>query len=181
MANVKYKDTSLSAKCIQTSDTFYVKFKNGGSDDLTVNGSVTPVEFTLEDLPETDFLLQRVTFLIGADAIVALEDFGSIVGGLVNGVLFSANGDTPILAATVPIQTNGDAILISSNVELETVAFAAATATVIYGTWDFTETYNENAPIILNKDLKIIVRDDLSAMDYFKVSCHGILLEKSDV
>jgi nicotinic acid mononucleotide adenylyltransferase len=168
-------DAKLNLNAVQTNDTFYAKFKNAGSDDMTINGT-TPVVFTLEDLPAQDFLLQRVTFLIGADAIVSLDQFGSI-DALVNGVLFSANGDTPLITAEVPIQTNGDAILISSNVELETVSFAAVQATAIYGTWDFTETYNENAPIILNKDLKIIIQDDLSGMDYFKVSCHGILLD----
>jgi len=168
-------DAKLNLNAVQTSDTFYAKFKNGGSDDLTVKGDITPVEFTLEDLPTQDFLLQRVTFLIGAEELVTLDQFGNIAA-LANGVLFSANGDTPAITAEVPIQTNGDAILISSNVELETISFAAVAATLIYGTWDFTETYNENAPIILNKDLKIIVQDDLTGMDYFKVSCHGILL-----
>lgn len=171
---VKRVDTKLNAKSVQTSDTFYAKFKNAGSDDMTINGT-TPVTFTLEDLPEQDFLLQRVTFLIGADELVSLDQFGNIAA-LENGVLFSANGDTPLITAEVPIQTNGDAILISSNVELETIAFAAVSATAIYGTWDFTETYNENAPVILNKDLKIVIQDDLSGMDYFRVSCHGILL-----
>jgi len=171
----KYGGSKQDINLIQTSDTFYTKFKKTGSDDLTVNGSVTPVEFTLEDLPNTDFLLQRVTFLIGADAIVDLEQFGSIAT-LTNGVLFSANGDTPIITARAEIKSNGDAILISSNVELETVAFASTKKTAIYGTWDFTETYNDNAPVIKNKDLKIIVRDDLLLMDYFKVSCHGIIL-----
>jgi len=166
---------------IRTNETFYAKFKNGGSDDLTVKGDVTPVEFTLEDLPAIDsFLLQRVTFLIGANALVELGQFGDLAA-LANGVLFSANGETVGQTAEVSIHTNGDAILVSSNVELETIAFAAVEATVIYGTWDFTETYDENAPIILGKDLKIIVRDDLSAMDYFKVSCHGVILEPSVV
>jgi hypothetical protein len=177
MPNVKYKDTNLSAKAVQTNDTFYAKFKNGGSDDMTING-LTPVTFSLEDLPVTDFLLQRVTFLIGAAAIVSLDQFGNI-GALANGVKFQANGDTLAVKAEVTIQTNGDAILVSSNTEIETVSFAAVQSTVIYGTWDFTETYSGNAPIILNKDLKIILQDDLSGMDFFKVSCHGILLEPS--
>ena len=175
MHNVKKVNMELNVKAVQTNDTFYAKFKNGGDDDLTVNGGTTPVEFTLEDLPNQDFLLQRVTFLIGADEIISLEQFGNI-SALVNGVLFSANSDTPAITAEVPIQTNGDAILVSSNVELEAISFAAVQSTAIYGTWDFTETYNENAPIILNKDLKITVQDDLSGMDYFKVSCHGILI-----
>ena len=175
---MEYREAQQNVNLIQTNDTFYSKFKNGGSDDLGVNGSITPVEFTLEDIPSTDFLLQRVTFLIGADAIVDLDQFGGLAA-LTNGVLFRANGDIVELTAEVPIKTNGDAILVSSNVELETVVFAAVQKTAIYGTWDFTETYNDNAPVIKNKDLKIIVRDDLSLIDYFKVSCHGIVLEPS--
>ncbi len=66
MSNVKYKDTRLNAKCIQTIDVFYAKFRNYGSDDLRVDGIVNPFIFNIEDLQETDFLLQRVSFLIGA-------------------------------------------------------------------------------------------------------------------
>jgi hypothetical protein len=176
----RYKDLRQNIEGIGTGDIFFAKFKNAGSDDMTIDGSVTPVEFTLEDLPETDFLLQRVTFLIGADSIVELDQFGGIAA-LANGVLFAANQDTVEVKAEATIQTNGDAILISSNVELEAIAFAAVQASAVYGTWDFTETYNDHAPIILNKDLKIVIRDNLTGVSYFKVSCHGILLSPSDV
>lgn len=176
---VTVSKTNPHIKGISTGDIFFSKFKNGGSDDLTVNGSITPVEFTLEDLPAgSNFLMQRVTFLIGADAIVDLEQFGGIAG-LANGVVFQANGDILDIKASATIKTNGDSILISSNVELETVVFAAVSKTAIYGTWDFTETYGENAPRILNKDLKIIVNDDLQLVDYFKVSCHGIIYKEN--
>jgi hypothetical protein len=170
-----YGTSKQDINLIQTNDTFYAKFKKAGSDDLTVNGSITPVEFTLEDLPDTDFLLQRVTFLIGAEELMTLEGFGNIAA-LINGVLFSANGDTPLITAQAEIKTNGETMLISSNVEIEAIRISGVTNSVIYGTWDFTETYNDNAPVIKNKDLKIIVRDDLLLMDYFKVSCHGIIL-----
>jgi len=109
-----------------------------------------------------------------------LDQFGSIAK-LPIGILFSANGTTPELVAEASIQSNGDAMLISSRVAFDAVKQGATEATAIYGSWDFTETYNENAPIILAKDLRIIVRDDLRLMDYFRVSCHGIILEKSDV
>jgi hypothetical protein len=112
--------------------------------------------------------------------VLDLAEFGNIAA-LANGILFRANGDTVPIKAEAVIQTNGDAILISSHVEIEPASFAATTKTVISGTWDFTETYNDNAPVIKNKDLKIIVQDDLLLMDYFKVSCHGILLEPSTV
>lgn len=177
---LKKSDMTADVKAIQTSDTFYAKFKNGGDDDLTVNGSTTPVIFTLEDLPTPDsFLLQRVTFVIGADALVDLDEFGNI-SALAEGVLFSANEDSPLVAVEAVLQTNGDTLLISTNVNMSTVSFAATDKTVIYGTWDFTESYGGNAPIIIGKDLKITIRDNLSGMDYFKVSCHGILLDNSN-
>jgi hypothetical protein len=55
----KYGETHQDIKLIQANEAFYTKFKNAGSDDMTVNGATTAVEFTLEDLPDTDFLLQE--------------------------------------------------------------------------------------------------------------------------
>lgn len=177
---VTVSKTNPEIKGISTGDIFFAKFKNGGSDNLAVDGSVTPVEFTLEDLPiGSNFLMERITFLIGADDVVDLEQFGGIAR-LANGVVFQANGDTAGIEASATIQTNGDSILISSNVELESVVFGAIAKTAIYGTWDFSETYGENAPRILNNDLKIIVNDDLLLVDYFKVSCHGIFFTNNN-
>jgi len=172
---VKYNNLQIDTNSVQANDSFYLKFKNNSSDILSVDGSISPVEFTLEDLPLTDLLLERVTFLIGANDLMDLSEFGNIPA-LVKGVEFQANPGTPAINGSANLKTNGDTMLISSNVAAQAVKINGITKSLIYGTWDFTETYNGNAPIILDKDLKIIIQDDLSGMDYFRVSCHGIIL-----
>jgi len=178
--NVKYENMSINANAIEANDSFYLKFKNAGLESLSVNGSVTPAEFTLEDLPSTDFLLQRVTFLIGANDLMDLAEFGNIPA-LINGVDFQANPNTPAVGGSANIKTNGDTMLIASNIAAQAVKISGVTKSLIYGTWDFTETYGGNSPIILQKDLKIVVQDDLSLMDYFQVSCHGIIINNNGI
>lgn len=175
MGNTEYKDIRTEVTGIQSSDIFYSKFKNNGSDDATVDGSVTPVEFTLEDIPDGDFLLKRITFLLGVDAILDLEKFGDITA-LTNGSVFAINKGLP-QERSLSNKTNGDIILSASDVEINTVSFAAVESSILYGVRDFRDVF-ENAPIIINKNISITVNDDLTAIKYFKISCHGILLSK---
>jgi len=162
---------------IGTDSTFYTKFKNLGSESMAVNGSVTPVVFTLEDIPMSDFLLiQRVTFVISTSDIIDLEEFGALPN-LANGIQFIANGDTPEEIAEAVINNNGDVILISSRTTVESAKITGITSTIIEGSWDFTEVYG-NSIKVRNNDMKIIINDDLSTMTYFKVSCHGLILNK---
>jgi hypothetical protein len=178
--NVKYENITITAKAIESNDGFFLRFKNAGNESLIVDGSVTPIDFTLEDLPETDFLLQRVTFLIGANDLLDLSEFGNIAA-LTNGISFEANPNTPESTAIAIIKTNGDTMLISSRVNTQSVKINGVTKSLIYGTWDFTETFGGNSPIIINKDLKIVVQDDLSLMEYFQVSCHGVMINNNGI
>lgn len=169
---IKMRNVTTSIKGIKSDDGFYAKFKNNGSEDIGVNGSSTPVTFTLEDLPaDQKILLQSVSFLVGADENLDLGNFGDVNGPLANGVLFEA-GD-----ASAIIKDNGDIFLISSSQFTQTVGLLAP-FTLISGRWDFTDTFGENGPMIMTADsLKITIRDNLSGISYFKVACHGILLE----
>jgi len=50
---MRVNDVTRELDGLRNEDIFYVKFKSGGSSSLAVNGAVTPVVFTLEDLAIT--------------------------------------------------------------------------------------------------------------------------------
>lgn len=169
---VKISEVRTDVKGIKSNEGFYAKFKNNESENIGVNGSSTHITFTLEDLPaDQKILLQSVSFLVGADENLDLGNFGDVNGPLTNGVLFEA-GD-----ASAIVKDNGDIFLISSSQFTQTVGLLNP-FTLIAGRWDFTDTFGENGPMIMRADsLKITIRDNLSGISYFKVACHGILLQ----
>lgn len=171
--SINMNDVSTDIKAVRGEDVFCHKFKNSGSQEMSVNGSVTPVEFSLSDLPAGQkIIIQSLSFVIGADVELNLNQFGN-VAELVNGVIFNCGG------GVITIKDNSDIFLISSNWVINTVArLVGLDYTAIIGRWDFTDTFGGNAPVIVNADdFKITVQDDLSGLPLFRVSCHGILVE----
>ena len=77
------------------------------------------------------------------------------------------------------IKDNADAMLLSSAISQHTAGVGATAITSLYGTWDFTESFGGNGLLVKANDLKIVIQDDLTGMNYFKVSAHGILLEEN--
>ena len=73
-----------------------------------------------------------------------------------------------------------DVLLISSQQTLSTAGTGNNTFTLLNGRWDFTDTFGNNGPMLMSKEeLRIGIRDDLSLASFFKVSCHGILVEEN--
>lgn len=164
---------TVDLKGIKPNDGFYAKFKNEGSESLGVDGSVTPVVFTLEDLPtDQKILIQSISFLMGADEVLDLDNFGDVSGPLTNGILFEAG------EASAVIKDNADVFLISSQQHTSTAGSGGNTYTVISGRWDFSDTFSDNGSMLFDLDsFKITIRDNLSGITLFRVSIHGILLE----
>lgn len=171
--SIKISEVFQELKGIKSDDGFYVKFESSGSDNMKVDGSSTPVLFTLEDLPnEQMILVQSISFLIGADEILDLSKFSDITLPLTNGILFEAG------AANAIIKDNADVFLISSHQVTSTAGEGVNTFTLINGRWDFTDTFGDNGPMLMRKeDLKITIRDNLTTASFFKVACHDILIE----
>lgn len=162
---------------------FYTKFLNDGSDDMRVDGSVTPVKFTLENItPGFGFLLNRIVYVLGGGTeAIDLDNFGDLGVPLTNGILFVANQETTGEQVSATIKTNADLFLISTQVQIDSVRVSASTQiSQVHGSWNFRETYNNNAPLIYGNDLKFIIRDDLSAVNFLNVSCHGVLVEMNN-
>lgn len=168
---VKVQETNHYLRSVATTDTFFLKCENAGSPDLSVNGAITPVEFILPLPVGTNFLLQAVSFVVGADDVVDPAKFGNIAA-LANGLLFEING-----GAVNNFTDNGDILLISNTCSIESVVFAAVASGVLFGQWDITESFGGNSARVYDNALKITVRDDLSTLPYFRVSVHGVLFE----
>ena len=176
---ITYAKLSQKIHAINSGGIFEAKVKNSGSEDLRVDGSTTPVNFILEDLVAgSDLILQRITFVIGADETLDLSKFGNI-DALANGVSFEINANNEEEKVTAIIKNNADTMLISTNVSQSTAGVGSNTITSLYGTWDFTEAYGSNGILVKNNDLKITIRDDLTGMIFFKVSAHGIIVKGS--
>lgn len=153
---------------IRNHDIFYAKFKHNGNPNLNVNGSVTPIEFTLEDLQVDNFLLARVDYLIAQESIIDVNKFGNI-NALTNGLVFEIDGGQVF-------KTNTDIMLFASDSTLDSVKITGTVASIINGNWSPLDVFHH--AIICNKaDLKIIVRDDLSMLGHLEFGVSGIKLD----
>ena len=164
---IKIQHAKHSQLAVRNSDIFYVKFKHNGNSMLNVNGSVTPVEFILEDLPVDNFLLTRIDYLIAQDSVVDVKKFGNI-NALANGLLFEIDGQQVF-------KNNADIMLFASDLTLDSVKITGTTASVINGNWSPLDVY-QHAIICKKSDLKIIIRDDLTLIPHLEFGVSGIKL-----
>jgi len=174
---IKISNIRTDIKGLAAEQAFYYKFKNGGSEDMRVNGSVTPVEFQVEDLTPVDyFLLTRISFVVTVSDVLDMDNFAGIAE-LTNGILFIANQGVTGHEVSTTLFDNADLILASTSIQIDQVRISgAAQVSQLHGVWNFPLSYGEHAPIINGNNLKLIVRDDLSLVEYLKFSCHGIVL-----
>lgn len=153
---------------IRNHDIFYAKFKHNGNPNLNVNGSVTPIEFTLEDLPVDNFLLTRVDYLIVIDSIIDVSKFGNRTA-LSNGLVFEIDGSQVF-------KNNADVMLFASDSTIDSAKITGTTASIINGNWSPLDVF-QHAIISKKSDLKIIVRDDLTPIPHLEFGVSGIKLD----
>lgn len=165
MINIQH--TKHNQLAVRNSDIFYVKFKSNGSSMLNINGSVTPVEFILEDLPVDNFLLTRVDYLIAIDSIIDVSKFGNRTA-LTNGLVFEIDGSQVF-------KNNADIMLFASDSTIDSAKITGTTVSIINGNWSPLNIF-EHAIISKKSDLKIIVRDDLTLIPHLEFGVSGIKL-----
>lgn len=168
---VKVQQVSSSLNSVSTDEIFFTKFENNGSSDLSVNGLVTPVDFTLPLPVGSDYLLQCISFVVSTDEAIDPGKFGN-VAQLANGLDFSLNDKPPI-----KFLDNGDMLIISNTIAFNVAKITGVAVGIIFGQWDLTESFGGNTPRIYDNSLKITINDDLSALPYFRVSVHGVYFE----
>lgn len=147
--------------------------KYGGSDDLLVDGSVTPVVFEYLADPDDDISLQELRFSMAANSITfGTGYFGSRNTPLANGIL-------------VQVITNGftiDVYTMSRNEDFANFASPGGFQWVVSSKDFLTSAYVIGGGLKLHAGVvdgvKVTVRDNLTAAGvYFKMYVKGNLLQ----
>jgi hypothetical protein len=144
--------------------------KNGGSEDLAVNGSLTPVEFVFNADATNDISLNEVRFVLVANTVkIDGASFGPS-STLPNGVLLEIRSDSNTTSVATVKKTEdflssyspgGTTLDRSGSTDLIVAGFYfGGAAKLKAGTGDF---------------VKVTIRDDLSAGTYKHLTCtvHG--------
>lgn len=152
--------------------------KSGGSPDMNVNGSVTPVEFSISSQLNRTVWITGVRFILEDVSLeMNTQDFrrfgtATVAGvGLTNGILFSTtqSGETIELVAE-PIQFVGDFFSYADSY-LNLINSVGSQEDFL--TFDF----NFEKPIVLaeggNDKISVLIRDNLTAINKFQVLVRG--------
>lgn len=166
MENINYSYTKLES--IRHDSIFYVKYKNNGNQNLAVNGAVTPVRFTLEDLVNENFLLTRIDFIITTDESIDISKFGN-VPTLANGIVFNVDGQQIF-------RNNADILLFGTDTSIYSAKVEGVLSSIINGHWDVSKSFL-NVLVSKKSELYIDIQDDLSAITLFEVAVSGIKLK----
>ena len=142
--------------------------ENGGSSEINVDGSVTPVSFIAEPNTNKNLIVYRL-LLVMEDASMSWTKFGGLTA-LTNGVDIKVTEDgTERDIVTDPIKTNRDFVWNAYDVEIDN-----ATTSVLRMRW----TFQRAGTVLTLKDaqsdnIKIVVNDDLTGISYFKATAQG--------
>lgn len=146
---------------------FEVDFEDSvGSSDLLVNGSVTPVVFTVAPPVGEIWFIQTVTWLFDDSGTTNLTDFGAINGGLTNGVLLEERIDS-VNHVGANLINNIDIIMIFP------LIFSGASGGVGNSTQLYVGRLGPTTALTLNGDdgdlIRITVRDNVTGLNAFRM------------
>ena len=148
-----------------------------GSRYMGVDGSTTPVEFKYTVPEEENLLLSGVTICL-MDSFVYPNKFGNL-DPLDNGLLFRIMDDSAQVSLDMcdqePIKVNADFAAIDSGVSIRMAGSAASLFTMAW------RAQGDDEPIILpsGHSVSLVVRDDLTTIDYFRALVKGRLYSVS--
>jgi hypothetical protein len=154
---------------------FIEEFENAGSTDFNVNGSATPVEFTIP-LSNDDRAINSIS-LYGRDAGIKFGQFLAINQPLTNGVLIEIKSEDNVYQSSPLIITDDFrnkfaispsdfAIDVFSNEDVFSVAFVSPAPFIIRNQNTFTTP----------DYVKVIIRDNLNNINYFSGSVFGTFI-----
>lgn len=155
-------------------------FATSGSDNLAVDGSVTPQIFALRNTTErTPITIDgtRMIFTCLTVDPVDLSKFGDIVGGLTNGiVLRTVNG---VFSNIFNAKSNAELSNLMFNFEIVASSNPAQGQDGFIGRLTFAGQNRVGVTIRIaeNDDLQLIVQDDLSSLIEFKIKIEGHVVE----
>lgn len=146
--------------------------KNGGSPNLLVNGSTTPVEFTYNADPTYDISIMEIGFVIASNSLTyGTGYFGAVAGPLTNGLLveITSDGNTGVVAN---LTQNECFVHFSSPGGFDWIV---SSKDMVYSTYVVGGGLKLHAGT--GDNIKVTVRDNLSAAGvYFQCMVKGNLL-----
>lgn len=163
----KVQDTSL-APGKRTIHKFGILFDSGDSDDMTVDGSSTPVVFTMGPPAGETWYLTGALFGIEDSGTLDIEDFGSLPG-LTNGWLLEQVINS-IAHEFVNLKTNFGMATIGTT----RGGLIGASAGFLNTSNAFAGSIEINPPVTLvgdNSDIfRATVRDNLGGLNFLKAA-----------
>lgn len=164
---------------VSGSEIFEDTVKNGGSDDLTVDGSATPVEFTIDADIDKDIIINQL-IMAGEDGSVKLTNFFSLNSPLTNGIIIEFKSDDVISTLRL-IKTTGGLLAFSTGAQ--DVYTESGSASVL----SFRDM---DPPIIIRKQgfhesgvddyVKVIIQDNITNVDDLIFSARGFKIESGE-
>ena len=150
-----------------------VFLENGGSSDMVVDGSSTPVDFIGSPPTGKKWFIKSIHIII-EDSNINFSKFGG-VGSLTNGVDFFVTEDGQSERALASIKRNGQFYSFANDVEIQSAATDILIARINLGvnagtTFSLT---NSNA-----EQLKATVNDDLTGLDVFNILMQGFEVDE---
>ena len=129
--------------------------------DIVANYSVTPTEFYIQAPAGYCMTILQVNVSIGDSGSIGLEDYGSIVGGLTNGLSFFIDrGEGVVIFPTQPIKTNYDIANLSSVTDI--IPLSGSERIITYRE---LETESTDGLLVCDGDrFGIIANDDFSTL-----------------
>ena len=150
------------------SDIFVSYFKNTGSIDTAVDGSVTPVEFTLEDLSGVQQAkVELISLLLQAPDPINLNDFGAVTGGLTNGYTLEMKPGLELVG-----YNHGDFYTQAHEVAVENFGQGGTSRNTINAIFSFKKAFGKGI-IIDVPDFKLIVKDNLTTVERLELLVQG--------
>jgi hypothetical protein len=152
----------------------FVTAKHGTNESLSVNGSVTPVEFTIPAFIDFDYVISSLTIECFAGN-VRFDRFLDLNAELANGILIEVRSEGEVFQF-LPIKRTGELDSLFSVGEASNFNIVAASS----GTF-ISAKFGPASPFILKKQgtyltddyIKFIVRDNLSSIQRIRAISFG--------
>lgn len=142
---------------------------NGGSNNMAVNGSVTPVTFSYTPLAGFDLEAVRTMLYIESQTAFGSDEFGDVVA-LTNGVQINAAG-----FGVTNWKNNVDVVI--EMYDFARDAFGKPDKLLI-ARWTFTRDTNGKTLLVPDgQSFDAVVQDDLSSLVIFRMKIKGVLID----
>lgn len=162
-------------KIFDETNMIITELKNGASDAMNVNGSVTPVVFSYSPPEGYNFECTRVVFFMEGATAFSSEKFGDLPV-LTNGWELSVNG-------TVIMNVKDNSHLVTKLDEAKGLPVLGKETRTMLGRLDFAVLTDNRAGLMCKNGnaIAVNVNDNLSGLSVLTVSVEGHLTSKDEL